>query len=87
MQLRRGPPQVRLVEAPTPALRLVKAPKGAIGARRGRGSWRGRNSYEGSRSVAVTTQQIAAAAARQGELAAELAGSGWEDKQETGVGA
>jgi methyl-accepting chemotaxis protein len=33
---------------------------------------------EGSRSVAVTAQEIAAAAARQGELAAELAGSGWE---------
>ena len=33
---------------------------------------------EGSRSVAVTAQEIAAAAARQGTLAAELAGSGWE---------
>jgi methyl-accepting chemotaxis protein len=42
---------------------------------------------EGSRSVAVTAQEIAAAAARQGELAAELAGSGWEDTEETGVGA
>jgi methyl-accepting chemotaxis protein len=35
---------------------------------------------EGSRSVAVTAQEIAAAAARQGELAAQLAGSGWEAK-------
>jgi methyl-accepting chemotaxis protein len=33
---------------------------------------------EGSRSVAVTAQEIAAAAARQGALAAELAVSGWE---------
>jgi len=33
---------------------------------------------EGSRSVAVTAREIAAAAARQGELASELAGSGWE---------
>src|SRR6202171_1928 len=32
---------------------------------------------EGSRSVAVTAQEISAAAARQGELAADLAGSGW----------
>ena len=33
---------------------------------------------EGSRSVAVTAQEIASAAARQGELASALAGSGWE---------
>jgi len=33
---------------------------------------------EGSRSVAVTAQEIAAAAARQGTLAADLAGSSWE---------
>ncbi|MEA2644530.1 MAG: methyl-accepting chemotaxis protein, partial [Chloroflexota bacterium] len=33
---------------------------------------------EGSRSVAITAQEIASAAARQGELAAELADSGWE---------
>src|SRR5712664_2505506 len=33
---------------------------------------------EGSRSVAVTAQEIAAAAARQGALAADLAGSSWE---------
>jgi methyl-accepting chemotaxis protein len=33
---------------------------------------------EGSRSVAATAQEIASAAARQGELAAELADSGWE---------
>ena len=32
---------------------------------------------EGSRSVATTAQEIAAAAARQGLLAADLAGSGW----------
>ncbi len=32
---------------------------------------------EGSRSVAVTAQEIASAAARQGELAADLAGTGW----------
>jgi methyl-accepting chemotaxis protein len=35
---------------------------------------------EGSRSVATTAQEIAAAAARQGTLAAELAGSGWDGK-------
>jgi methyl-accepting chemotaxis protein len=33
---------------------------------------------EGSRSVATTAQDIAAAAARQGRLATELVGSGWE---------
>src|SRR5258707_8238595 len=33
---------------------------------------------EGSRSPAATAQEIASAAARQGELAAALAGSGWE---------
>jgi methyl-accepting chemotaxis protein len=33
---------------------------------------------EGSRSVATTAQDIAAAAARQGRLAADLATSGWE---------
>ena len=33
---------------------------------------------ESSRAVAVTAQQIADAAARQGTLAADLAGSGWE---------
>jgi methyl-accepting chemotaxis protein len=33
---------------------------------------------EGSRSVAATAQEIASAAARQGELGAELAGSGWK---------
>jgi methyl-accepting chemotaxis protein len=33
---------------------------------------------EGSRSVATTAQDIAAAAARQGKLAADLASSGWE---------
>jgi methyl-accepting chemotaxis protein len=33
---------------------------------------------EGSRSVAATAQEIASAAARQGELASALAGSGWE---------
>ena len=33
---------------------------------------------EGSRSVAATAQEIASAAGRQGELAAELADSGWE---------
>jgi len=38
---------------------------------------------EGSRSVATTAQEIASAAARQGELAAALAGSGWE-KSEAG---
>ena len=38
---------------------------------------------EGSRAVAATAQEIATAAARQGELAAALAGSGWE-KPEAG---
>ena len=42
---------------------------------------------EGSRSVAITAQEIAAAAARQGELAAELADTGWEHAQEAESGA
>jgi methyl-accepting chemotaxis protein len=42
---------------------------------------------EGSRSVAVTAQEIAAAAARQGALAADLAGSGWEGLTEDEHGA
>ena len=42
---------------------------------------------EGSRSVAVTAQEIAAAAARQGALAADLAGSGWEGLIEDDHGA
>ena len=41
---------------------------------------------EGSRSVAATAQEIAAAAARQGELAADLAGSGWETDPEADRG-
>jgi methyl-accepting chemotaxis protein len=36
---------------------------------------------EGSRTIAVTAQEIAAAAARQGTLAADLAGSGWERRE------
>jgi methyl-accepting chemotaxis protein len=42
---------------------------------------------EGSRSVAVTAQEIASAAARQGELAAELAGTGWHGPEEPPSGA
>ena len=42
---------------------------------------------EGSRSVAVTAQEIASAAARQGALAAELAGSGWQSLTEDDRGA
>jgi methyl-accepting chemotaxis protein len=42
---------------------------------------------EGSRSVAVTAQEIAAAAARQGALAADLAGSGWEETEVPARGA
>ena len=42
---------------------------------------------EGSRSVAVTAQEIASAAARQGALAADLAGSGWESLTEDDGGA
>ena len=42
---------------------------------------------EGSRSVAATAQEIAGAAARQGQLAAELAGSGWERNEEPDGGA
>jgi len=42
---------------------------------------------EGSRSVAVTAQEIASAAARQGALAADLAGSGWENLIEDDRGA
>jgi methyl-accepting chemotaxis protein len=42
---------------------------------------------EGSRSVAATAQEIAAAAARQGELATELAGSSWDEPFEVDRGA
>jgi methyl-accepting chemotaxis protein len=42
---------------------------------------------EGSRSVATTAQEIAAAAARQGELSGQLAGKGWDDRLETDIGA
>jgi methyl-accepting chemotaxis protein len=42
---------------------------------------------EGSRSVAITAQEIASAAARQGELAAELADSGWEHTRDPASGA
>jgi methyl-accepting chemotaxis protein len=42
---------------------------------------------EGSRAVAVTAQEIASAAARQGALAKELAGSGWESSAEDDRGA
>jgi methyl-accepting chemotaxis protein len=42
---------------------------------------------EGSRSVALTAQEIASAAARQGALAAELAGSGWESSANDDRGA
>jgi methyl-accepting chemotaxis protein len=42
---------------------------------------------EGSRSVAITAQEIASAAIRQGELAAELADSGWEHTIEVDNGA
>ena len=42
---------------------------------------------EGSRSVAITAQEIASAAARQGELAAELAESGWEHPKDPANGA
>jgi len=42
---------------------------------------------EGSRSVALTAQEIASAAARQGALAAELAGSGWESSADDDRGA
>ena len=42
---------------------------------------------EGSRSVAATAQEIAAAAARQGELAAQLAGTGWDSPSEAARGA
>jgi methyl-accepting chemotaxis protein len=36
---------------------------------------------EGSRTIAVTAQEIAAAAARQGLLAADLASSGWQERE------
>ncbi len=42
---------------------------------------------EGSRSVAITAQEIASAAARQGALAAELAGSGWDTEEDAARGA
>jgi methyl-accepting chemotaxis protein len=41
---------------------------------------------QGSRSVAITAQEIAAAASRQGELAAELADTGWDHTQEAADG-
>ena len=40
---------------------------------------------EGSRAVAITAQEIASAAARQGALAADLAGSGWEAEDDLGT--
>jgi methyl-accepting chemotaxis protein len=40
---------------------------------------------EGSRSVAATAQEIADAAARQGDLAKELVGRGWEREGESGA--
>jgi methyl-accepting chemotaxis protein len=36
---------------------------------------------EGSRAVAATAREIASSAASQGELAADLAGSGWNKEQ------
>jgi methyl-accepting chemotaxis protein len=42
---------------------------------------------EGSRSVAITAQEIASAASRQGALAAQLAGSGWAGLVEDARGA
>jgi methyl-accepting chemotaxis protein len=42
---------------------------------------------EGSRSVAATAQEIAASAARQGELATQLAGSRWDETSEDESGA
>ena len=41
---------------------------------------------EGSRSVAVTAQEIASAASRQGALASDLAGTGWESPDDEGSG-
>jgi methyl-accepting chemotaxis protein len=41
---------------------------------------------EGSRSVAITAQEIASAAGRQGALAADLAGTGWESSEDKGGG-
>lgn len=43
------------------------------------------NIAEGSRSVAITAQEIASAAARQGALAADLAGSGWQAEDDLGA--
>jgi methyl-accepting chemotaxis protein len=40
---------------------------------------------ESSRAVATTAQEIAAAALRQGKLASDLAGSGWQEDQEDQV--
>jgi methyl-accepting chemotaxis protein len=45
MQLRRGPPGDRVLDLKKPALRLVKAPTGAIRAPRGRRSWRSFDGY------------------------------------------
>src|ERR1700693_4328948 len=45
MQLRRGPPDDRVLDLKKPALRLVKAPTGSIRAPRGSGSWRSFDGY------------------------------------------
>ncbi|TMB87638.1 MAG: methyl-accepting chemotaxis protein, partial [Chloroflexi bacterium] len=45
MQLRRGPPGARELDAKAPALRLVRAPTGAPRAPRGRRSWRRFDNY------------------------------------------
>src|SRR6266851_3264264 len=45
MQLRRGPPRVSAPDAPTPALRLVKAPSGPARASRGGRRWAWVDSY------------------------------------------
>jgi methyl-accepting chemotaxis protein len=41
---------------------------------------------ESSRSVAITAQEIASAAGRQGALAVDLAGTGWESSEDKGGG-
>src|SRR5712691_5823854 len=45
MQLRRGPPQVRAPEIPTPALRLVQAPRRGTSTPRRRARWGWVDSY------------------------------------------
>ena len=45
MQLRRGPPEALVVNAHTPALRVIKAPPGGVRAPRRERRWKSLNSF------------------------------------------